>query len=187
MANGNIRAWEILHRLDGLALIVGAEIGVFGGETSAQLLKDERVILYMVDNWKAAEDQPQSYKDSGDYHANTLGRKEQDRLRQMSLEETAFARDRRREMWMDSVVAAKHFSGPVLDFVFIDADHSYDGCHSDIEAWKGNIKPGGILGGHDYALPTHPNFGVKRAVDEAVAKYGWTLDLGDNFTWFVRL
>ena len=187
MANGNIRAWEILHRLSDRALIVGAEIGVFGAETSKELLKDERVILYMVDNWRAKEDQPQAYVDSGDYHANRLGREQQDVYKLMALSETMFAKDRRREMWMDSVDAAKFFDGPVLDFVFIDADHSYEGCRSDIRAWRGNIKPGGILGGHDYALPTHPKFGVKRAVDEAVDKYGWRLDLGENYTWFVRL
>lgn len=186
MANGDIRAREILSRLNGLALIVGVEVGVFGGETSRQLLLDERVILYMVDNYKAKDDQPQAYKDSGDYHANRLGREQQDIYKLDAMTQTAFAQNRRRLMWMDSVVAAKHFPGPVLDFVFIDADHSYEGCHSDIEAWKGTIKPGGLLSGHDYALETHPDFGVQRAVDEAVAKYGWKLDLGANYTWFIR-
>lgn len=65
----------------------------------------------------------------------------------------------------------------LVDLVFIDADHSYNGCKGDIEAWLPNIKPGGILAIHDYKKDTltydeatcpHPRPwpGVDRAVDE---------------------
>lgn len=36
------------------------------------------------------------------------------------------------------------------DFVFIDADHSYEGIVADIAAWRKIVKPGGILAGHDF-------------------------------------
>lgn len=70
-----------------------------------------------------------------------------------------------------------------VDMVFIDGDHSYEGCKGDIEAWLPNIKPGGILAVHDYKKATltydedtcpHPRPwpGVDRAVDELlVGKY----------------
>ena len=74
-----------------------------------------------------------------------------------------------------------------LDFVFIDADHSYDGCHADIEAWASKVRPGGLLCGHDYDNVDFPQWGVKRAVDEFVAANGLELELGDNFTWFVKI
>jgi hypothetical protein len=38
-------------------------------------------------------------------------------------------------------------------FVFIDADHSYDACKRDIEAWRRVVVPGGILSGHDHSHP----------------------------------
>jgi hypothetical protein len=61
-----------------------------------------------------------------------------------------------------SVQAAQSYANWSLDFVFIDADHSYPSMIQDITAWLPKIKPGGYLAGHDY-----PNWaGVKQAVDE---------------------
>lgn len=51
-----------------------------------------------------------------------------------------------------------------LDFVFIDAGHSYAAVAADIHAWQPKVKPGGWFGGHDYH-PGHP--GVIQAVKEA--------------------
>lgn len=38
----------------------------------------------------------------------------------------------------------------VVDMVFIDGDHSYEGCMGDITVWLPHIKLGGILAIHDY-------------------------------------
>lgn len=51
----------------------------------------------------------------------------------------------------DSVAAAANYPDKSVDFVFIDGDHSYEGCKRDIEAWLPKVKDGGILSGHDYA------------------------------------
>lgn len=50
-----------------------------------------------------------------------------------------------------------------LDFVFIDAGHSYKEVKEDIEAWLPKVKYGGWLAGHDYNSVSFP--GVKKAVD----------------------
>lgn len=48
-----------------------------------------------------------------------------------------------------------------LDFIFIDADHSYEGVKRDIELWRPKVRSGGYLSGHDVgALP------VRTAVQE---------------------
>ena len=39
--------------------------------------------------------------------------------------------------------------GPV-DLVFVDGEHSYEGCKADVEAWLPHIKDGGIIAVHDY-------------------------------------
>src|SRR5579859_5848178 len=49
-----IRAGEVLRRLEEVAAPIGAEIGVFVGEMSAALLKRHGLILYMVDSWEGA-------------------------------------------------------------------------------------------------------------------------------------
>lgn len=57
------------------------------------------------------------------------------------------------------------FADGLIEFVFIDADHSYDAVRRDIAAWLSKIRPGGVIGGHDYCKNSFP--GVVQAVDEA--------------------
>ncbi len=52
----------------------------------------------------------------------------------------------------------------VLDILFIDGDHSYDGVKADWEAYRSFLKPGSIVIFHDYGWAE----GVKRVVHEDV-------------------
>lgn len=63
-----------------------------------------------------------------------------------------------------SWVAADMFNDDSVDFVFIDADHSYESVCKDIDRWSAKIKRGGMLAGHDYFNAD----GVRLAVDEKV-------------------
>jgi predicted O-methyltransferase YrrM len=63
--------------------------------------------------------------------------------------------------------------GPV-DMVFIDGDHSYEGCAGDIVNWLPHVKAGGILALHDYKKPEadKPHPGVDQSVgDLLVGRY----------------
>lgn len=69
-------------------------------------------------------------------------------------------------------LAAAAFQGITLaacDFVFIDADHSYEAVKADILAWLPKVKVGGVLAGHDWCNAES----VRLAVRET---------LGDKFT-----
>ena len=58
-----------------------------------------------------------------------------------------------------------------FDLIFIDADHNYESVKADIAAWRGALKPGGIMCGHDYLGDSYGSFpGVDRAVHEAFGK-----------------
>ena len=35
--------------------------------------------------------------------------------------------------------------GPAVDFVFVDGDHSPEGCREDWEAWHPHVRPGGAI------------------------------------------
>ncbi len=61
----------------------------------------------------------------------------------------------------DTVSAAQHVKDESLDFVFIDADHTFNGCKSDIEAWWPKVRHDGMMAGHDFHWPT-----VKKAVTQ---------------------
>ena len=39
--------------------------------------------------------------------------------------------------------------GQMLDFAFIDGDHTYDGVRRDFELYKPLLRPGGIIAFHD--------------------------------------
>jgi hypothetical protein len=175
------RAREILSRLPE-GPIVGAEIGVFAGQLSERLLAARPdLTLHMIDSWG---DYDPSLEESGDYHA-TLTKESQESYYQMTRNAVSSFGERaiiHRKKSVDAVYGVQND----LDFVFIDADHSYEGCHADIKAWSGKVRGGGLLCGHDYDNVDYPQWGVKRAVDEYVAANRLKLELGDNFTWFVK-
>ncbi len=49
------------------------------------------------------------------------------------------------------------------DLIFIDGDHSYEGCMQDLALYAPLLEPGGFIAAHDYISPKYP--GVKKAVD----------------------
>lgn len=177
-----IRAHEILSRLPE-GEVAGAEIGVFKGSLSRLLLERPDVKLTMVDSW--AGDGRDYQGDSGDWHSR-LTQAQQDAYRKRAEEIAAKAEGRAIVLPLPSHEAAQAIPDASLDFVFIDADHSYEGCKRDIELWSRKVKPGGLLSGHDYANKDFEDFGVTRAVDEYVAAHRLKLELGDNFTWFAK-
>lgn len=145
---------------------------------SAALVQREDLKLYMVDNWVGREE----YAHLGYGAANQADNKA------LAIAQTAWAASRVVVIHQPSVEAAKEFLDGALDFVFIDANHSYAAVKEDIEAWLPKLKPGALLSGHDYAnLDDACGLEVQRAVDEAVAAHGWTLERGKQTTWFVRL
>lgn len=179
-----IRAKEILGRLT-VENPVGAEIGVFTGALSSELLKKDGMILYMVDSW-ATSDIDSEYAKSGDFHA-ALNQQQQDRYFESTRKTVEFAGEKAKIIRKPSVEAAQDISDATLDFVFIDADHSYSGCKADILSWVPKLKPCGLLSGHDYKNVDYPCFGVEKAVDEFSQNTNLPVELGDNFTWFIRL
>lgn len=171
------RAAQVLAQLPKGA-VSGAEIGIWKGTMSACLLARPDLTLYMVDNWKGVPG------------LEYCGFSEDDQIRNKATAraKTEFAGDRAIIMCADSVLAAEMVPDLSLDFVFIDADHSYNGVKSDIAAWLPNIKPGGLIGGHDYDNPGERNGkDVQRAVDEFSAEYGEPLVIREGHTWFIRL
>ncbi len=80
-----------------------------------------------------------------------------------------------------SWLAADNFRNNYFDFVFIDADHSYESVKKDIKAWLPKVKKGGILAGHDYN-PNANNGDVIRAVNEFFSPFVKT---AEGFVWYI--
>jgi hypothetical protein len=84
----------------------------------------------------------------------------------------------------ENVVMHKGFSYEVLqkfpdgyfDWIYIDADHTYEGVKADIQVAQTKVKPGGYLVFNDFALIARMGlgtFGVHNAVCEFASEKGW--------------
>lgn len=171
-----MKRWdELLARLPE-GYVQGVEVGVWDGRMSRKLLENPDLVLYMVDRWEAPAEND-SYYNSG----STYARQDQavfDDVYHKAVDVARMFPDRAHIIHNDSLYAASLFEDGSLDFVFIDADHSYEGCSADINAWLPKVKSGGLIGGHDY---DHPDQGeVKRSVDEVFPD----VELGGNRTWW---
>lgn len=180
--NQDIRAGEVSRRVQKEA--VGAEIGVFAGDMSLCLFRRiPALTLYMIDPWR--ESAPEStYRLSCDPHSQCSQAEHDAFMVEAALKVAPFGAHAR-IMRRTSTEAAEEIPFTSLDFAFLDAEHTFEAMRQDLRLWHARVKPGGCLCGHDYA--NHPYDGVKLAVDEFVAGLERPLELGDDFTWFIRL
>lgn len=81
---------------------------------------------------------------------------------------------------MPSKQAASSICDGDLDFVFIDADHSFEAVCADIKAWLPKVRQGGFITGHDYDMD-----GVRQAVNLLLP--GVKVDDGSDFVWYWRV
>jgi len=125
---------------------VGAEIGVYRGETSRHILTTTKTqMLYMVDQYLRNYDKTQwMYSKQGDPKANPDSDYENVKTfcsNQFSGRFTLLKKSSRD--------AAEELDVS-LDFIFIDADHSYKHVLEDLHLWVPKVKPGGLIMGHDW-------------------------------------
>jgi hypothetical protein len=173
--------WDAIKERVGTGKIIGVEVGVWEGKMSARMLREmPGLFLYLVDRW-APPPAWDSYFDGSIKIARCNQARFDQALTDTLARVTPF-KGRYKILKGLSVDMAEQVPDHYCDFIFIDGDHSYEGCKADIEAWRDKVKPGGWLCGHDYA---HPEQGeVKKAVDEAFPE---GVELSYNRTWFVKL
>ena len=68
-----------------------------------------------------------------------------------------------------------------LDFVFIDARHTYDSVVSDILDWMPHVRVGGLICGHDYLHSHFPE--VSKAVHDVFDELGWSVCSEGEYVW----
>ena len=159
---------------------VGVEVGGRLGLLSASLLRRfSGLHLILVDLWDWYDAPGRAPRKE-----RRKNRAKADRGRM--VEATNFARERCTIIQGLSTGASKLCRGD-LDFVFIDANHTYDFVRADIEAWYPLIKHGGLLTGHDYGhvFRKENPYGVTRAVDEFIRNTGFELHVEEGSVWWV--
>ena len=85
-----------------------------------------------------------------------------------------------------SVNAAKMFDNEYFDFVYIDAEHSYEAALEDLEAWYPKLKKFGVMCGDDYGNLI--GLGIIEAVSEFAYKHKVIVNgEKDNQFYFVKV
>jgi hypothetical protein len=173
---------EIIHFLnERYPFGTGCEVGVLRGEFSKHLLSNWNCKkLYLVDCW---EDHPSDYDEHFHNHDDNF----------ISMKNNLIDFGNRIEIckgFSDKVV--DQFPDEFFDFVYIDANHSYEGCKKDIESYWRTLKAGGILMGDDYHLQdiedlsfngNKVRFGVKKAVLDFARAHNKIVDISYTADW----
>ena len=155
---------KILNRKN----IIGAEIGVYRGDYSEQILKhfnENKMSLnfFLIDQWISDEK-------FNEYDSQNL--------------EAAFKHVKKRFnnnknitiLKKSSLEASKEFTDEYFDFVYIDANHDYEFVLQDLNLWFPKIKKKGVIFGDDYNRP----YGVHKAIAEFSFEKKLTVHFSDN-------
>lgn len=150
---------EDLHTIvNRFNLTRGVELGTQRGFYAKYLLENTNLHLTMIDAWQHIE----GYKDI----ANVSDAQHNTYYKETKANVLPF-KGRYEILKQFSVPAAATFEDESLDFIYIDADHSYKATLADLNVWYPKLKFGGLLAGHDFLDGENicgSNFGVRSAV-----------------------
>lgn len=138
-----------------------AEIGVWRGTHFKQLVKSPSVkVAIAVDAWDARYLSSGGSLQVSQAECDTMFEKLRKYAEKTKRPRIIIARG-------ESVRVSESIRERTLDFIYVDADHTYPGVLRDLRAWFPKLRNGGIFAGHDYFKRTlHVKYGVMQAVDE---------------------
>lgn len=142
------------------------EIGVRKGDNFRLFVRHNPALAVAVDLWR----------DDGNKFRNDVAFTQEELDQQYETFKKTYASRPGVKICRDySFNAVKEFPDDFFDIVYIDADHSFEGCYRDIIDWYPKVKKGGVLCGDDYERRIGRTrkrekipFGVIEAVDKFV-------------------
>ena len=158
----------------------GAEIGVQGGVFSRELFALGPSALHLIDPWKHWPDDPDYDLDGANFP------QQQHDWLHASVAAMFYPHGHVQIHRLTSAEAAPKFADGSLDWVYIDARHTYEAVTEDLRLWAPKLRAGGSLCGHDYTDSEHArmmHFGVYRAVNEFCENCGWQLTATTQEYW----
>jgi hypothetical protein len=143
--------------------LVGAEIGVYKGGHAHEMLNYLKIKkLHLVDHYlkyyapEAQQEVTQERQDVAKEEAQKL-----------------LAPHEKNIVWhiKSSLDASAEVDDESLDFVYIDASHSYNDLTNDLYAWFPKVKKGGFVAGHDWGLRE-----IRDAVNHFASKHSYPVE-----------
>ncbi len=156
--------------------IVGAELGVYKGQHAELMLsRHPDLFLYCVDMWELWLERKVTYP--GEAKSVTkLDMEDHKKVKEVyeqAKERIKKFPNRFEFIKDDTISATKKIKDGSLDFVYVDGDHTYDGCYNDLKAWWPKLKEDGLMAGHDYGRKAD-DFGVPRAIKQFAKEHDLT-------------
>lgn len=149
------------------------EVGIFKGKSTAVMMPiavQNNTQFYAIDNFFGGLDENSPASKIQRTQGDKVMQEFISNMKKLGINRTDYV------LWkLDSISAALNFPNDSIDFVFIDSDHAYESVKKDIETWYDKVKPGGILGGHDFN-----NHDVRRAVDGFCQTKKLSINTGGN-------
>jgi len=164
---------------------VGAELGVFKGEFSEQILKKVKPReFHMIDVWW------HTYGDVfPDWGAYTDFGKLRTRDAYEQASKTAAKFKTRTEIHVgEDLDILNEFPDQFFDWVYVDSSHAYEHTRKELSVIDRKIKPTGMITGHDWQPdPAHIHHGVYKAVREFCDQFQWKIFYLDRHTqWALK-
>ncbi len=159
---------------------VGAEVGVFEGFLTQQVIKyvNPRK-YYLIDPYKEFTDCVGQLSKYTQEQWDNIYEKVCDRFSNSDKEVKIIRKT--------SLDAVQEFNSLELDFVYIDADHKAEAVYADICGWEIKVKHGGIIAGHDWQ-ESGVKSGVMRYAVEKMALDNSLIEVlyAVNDWWFIK-
>jgi len=148
------------------------ELGIFEGDNFMQMIAHEPSLAIAVDTWNN-----DGVHQSSDATYTKQELNNQYQSFQSKVEDFSFVK----VLKMDTVEAADEFRNNFFDFVYVDADNSYESAYKNITTWYPKVKFGKFLAGHNY----NKRYGVYEAVNKFVKEKDLQLMWRPPSIWMV--
>ncbi len=146
---------------------IGAEVGVFAAEFSRRLIPEvDPSLLFLIDTFV---DQWHSSGNKDGLNVQSINTRH---YYETVLVPEFVMNTNVKILCGESLSFLNSFPTGGLDWVYIDAAHTYRAVRVELEISKRIIRQGGYICGHDYNIP-----GVQQAVDEFLCVHALTLDV----------
>lgn len=169
---GEVQERNQFHLLiNEMGLKTGVEVGVQKAEYSKYLLDNTELFIHLVDIWT---------HQAGYWDPANVSTEEQENYMKIAIKTLRGYENRYKIIRKFSVDAAKDFEDGSLDFVYLDAQHTWAACTEDLNAWYPKVRSGGLMSGHDFLnaygdVPHKMVYEVETAVREFIVDKNITL------------
>jgi predicted O-methyltransferase YrrM len=156
---------------DDVFVEVGAWFGKSTNYLAEQIRESKKNIKFTtVDTWKGTDDEDIHQNIVGAFNGDIFYEFVDNTILSENYETITMIKD-------TSKNASNQFANGSIDYLMLDAGHSYDALMEDLKAWYNKVKPGGIVSGDDY--------GVFHGVTQAANEYFYG-QFREGFRSFIR-